>query len=242
MHTRNLLIAGLLCLAGFTAQAHDAWVESDAGIYRIVYGHGGDSKGADSAKVKDLTVYTTQGETVTFERQQVEGGVLVKPTTRIGTAGAPVGMITMVFDNGYWTTTANGKSLNEPKQNHPDYLEAFRAMKYGKSLFSWSAAAAQPKGLELEIVPLENPFKLAAGKALPVQVFHQGQPLANAPVRYGKGTDNDTQVMTNAAGQALIPLQQGQPQVIAVGHRAALTDDPNADALTLAANLYLPSR
>lgn len=41
----------------------------------------------------------------------------------------------------------------------------------------------RPLGLTLEIIPLENPLRLASGEQLPLQVRYRGQPLSGAQIK-----------------------------------------------------------
>ncbi len=175
---------------------------------------------------------------MTFEQSAGKDSVSVRPGFSPGMI-APVGMITVVFDNGFWTKVSETEeSINESKRNHPDYLEAFHSMKYGKSIFAWNEADMKPVGLELEIVPLKNPHMLKEGDALPVQVFYQGQPLPDAMVGYAGKTDKDesNKVKADKEGKAELAMRNGV--LILAAHRVALPDSPDADARTLSANLY----
>lgn len=71
------------------------------------------------------------------------------------------------------------------------------------------AAATAPAGLTLEIVPEKNPYRLAAGEALPVRVMYQGRPIAGAMVKlFCLDLDHHalTHRITDAAGRASFNL------------------------------------
>ncbi len=236
MHKQKLFMAMLIGLSASTVQAHDAWVAFDNGAYRVIYGHPGNTQSYDAAKLKQVSMFDGQGAPLPAKQSVQNESVLIDPTAQPGMISQP-SITTLVFDNGFWTKTADTeKSINESKRNHPDYLEAFHSMKYGKSLFGWSEAAARPQGLEFEIVPLANPFALKDGEPFPVQVLYQGKPLAGALVGYG-GDKEETKVKTDAEGKAEVMLKRAD--LLVARHRAPLPDNPDADALALGANLFL---
>lgn len=231
MHKQNFLIPALFfSLATASVQAHDAWVEPAGEDYQIVYGHADDLQDYEPAKVKELEVYSVEGESLPFGQMQHDDQVMIQPEDEVA-------MITLFFDNGFWTKTVDDESVNESKSNFEEYLEAFHSLKYGKSLFTWSEAAMQPKGLELEIVPLNNPFTLDNGDML--QVLYQGEPLADAVVGYGgdRNKDESSKVNTDAQGKAEIEMRTGE--LLTAAHRVPLPDSPDADARTLSANLFI---
>lgn len=68
-------------------------------------------------------------------------------------------------------------------------------------------------GYPAEIVPLENPYDLAAGATLRVRTLVDGKPAANQYVLYGGRTESDAGIeqkstRSNADGIASIPLSQ----------------------------------
>ena len=76
-------------------------------------------------------------------------------------------------------------------------------------------------GLPLEIVPLDNPFKLKIGNTLRVRVLFQGQPLPDANLgwdRPGDGEPPSGTVRSNSDGEALIPIQSVGMMTIRLTH------------------------
>jgi len=74
-----------------------------------------------------------------------------------------------------------------------------------------------PLGLNLEIVPGVNPYKLSVGDSLEVTVFYRGAPLAGAEVSWsypGLGGAFAGTVVTDGDGHAAVPLQRPGPFVI----------------------------
>ncbi len=74
-----------------------------------------------------------------------------------------------------------------------------------KEAGAWNKAT----GLPLEIVPLQNPFKLKIGDTLRVRVLFQGKALAEANLGWHRPGDGDTPagtVRADTAGEALIPI------------------------------------
>ncbi|MEO7786637.1 MAG: DUF4198 domain-containing protein [Sphingomicrobium sp.] len=73
------------------------------------------------------------------------------------------------------TTNANGREL---------YSRRAKALvQVGRPSAQDDALATRPIGLTLEIVPLRNPYSLAADHILPVQILFEGRPLAGALVK-----------------------------------------------------------
>ncbi len=95
-----------------------------------------------------------------------------------------------------------------------DRDEVEQYSKYVKALFQVGASAARdcsrPLGLEIEILPLENPYRLSPGGTLPVRVLFRGAPLPGLTLHAGFAGQSGKafQVDTDAAGEARIPLSQ----------------------------------
>lgn len=73
------------------------------------------------------------------------------------------------------------------------------------------AAATQPVGLTLEIVPEVSPYATPASGDLPVRVFYEGRPLAGATVKLADlGADKVVATrVTDAEGRARFALPRG---------------------------------
>lgn len=63
-------------------------------------------------------------------------------------------------------------------------------------------------GMPLELVALRNPYRLAAGQPLPVQLLFRGKPLGGVTIKVFNSKDpkKPLRVITGTDGRALIPL------------------------------------
>ena len=78
-----------------------------------------------------------------------------------------------------------------------------------------------PIGLKLEIIPLQNPYRLQAGEQLEIKVLYKGQslPLTDVSWSYpGQGHHFAGTRKTNQHGIVQIPLEQSGPYVIRLVH------------------------
>ncbi len=83
-------------------------------------------------------------------------------------------------------------------------------------------ACLRPVGFPLELVPLQNPYALAAGAAVPVQVLVAGKPAAGMLVQVWQRSPNNRKagapirLTTDARGRVLVPRQpDGGPVLVA---------------------------
>jgi uncharacterized GH25 family protein len=91
----------------------------------------------------------------------------------------------------------------------------------------------EPLGLRVEIVPLVNPCFLEKGDTLEVEVFFDGQPLANVWVTGGyegvHGHDYPVWVRTDAEGYAEISLDRSGAWFVRVLHMVPSTEFEDAE-------------
>jgi hypothetical protein len=84
--------------------------------------------------------------------------------------------------------------------------------KHTKALLQVGSISAddcsRPLGLEIEILPLQNPYRLKPGDTLPVRVLFRGTPLSGLTLHAGSAgqTGKPFQVDTDTSGEARIPL------------------------------------
>lgn len=99
-----------------------------------------------------------------------------------------------------------------------EFPEKYR--RFAKSLIAAGSGAGSDEqvGLRTEIVALANPYTDDLGGALPVQVFYDGAPRANAQVdifaRLGEDTVEVSKTRTDENGVAVIPVRPGVEYLI----------------------------
>lgn len=86
-------------------------------------------------------------------------------------------------------------------------------------------------GMPLELIPLQNPYRLQQGDTLTVQVLFQGQPLANKMIlTWHKKTADDAAKpethYTNAKGLLSFPLTQTGAWMVSTVHLMPVEHDP----------------
>lgn len=228
---KNLILLVSLTLFSASATAHDVWVvANDAdNSYQLVYGHPGEPEDYDPAKVEGVSALDKNGIPRDVSSSVLDGKVVIK-------TGPEIALIAIDFNNGFWTEGPDKKHANRPKWEIGDYKASSHSKKFNKNILAWSSAISKPLGTELEIVPLTDPLKLQAGNKLPVQVLYRSRPLAGVEVQVMGDKEAYT---TDANGRASIPVQQAEFQYIAVGHRVESRSNPNADVLSLSANLVI---
>ena len=90
----------------------------------------------------------------------------------------------------------------------------------------------RPLGLTLEIVPQKNPYALATGELLPVQILYKGKPLTGATVKLNN-LDFDMRPLathiTDASGQTAFEVPRRGKWQLNVIWTTPLTGNPNAD-------------
>lgn len=225
----QVLLAAALAGTALSARSHDAWIAAKGEAYAVLYGHGEQVEAYAPAKVKSLSALDAKGAAIAVKRQ--DGSDAVRATL----SQAP-SLMTLHFDNGYWSKTAgaDATSKNLPKNEVPGAVSAVHSVKYGKTVFAWSAAVTKPQGQRLELVPLSSAAP-AAGKSLPVQVLWDGKPLAGAKLVRAKYS-KEAPIEADAEGKAQVPVVAGE-QTLSVNRKQDLANDPRADSESISANL-----
>ena len=232
-HSLPVLAAVALTATVLSAQAHDAWVDTQGDAYAVIYGHADKAEAYAPAKVKALVALDAKGTPLAIKRQ--DSGEAVRATL----PQAP-SLMTVHFDNGYWSKAGDDQpSKNLPKNEVPGAVSAVHSVKYGKTIFAWSPAATKPQGQRLELVPL-SAVAPTAGKSLPVQVLWDGKPLAGAKLvraEYSK----EAPIEAGADGKAQVPVAAGK-QTLSVNRKQDLANDPKADSESISANLVFTAQ
>lgn len=226
---RQVLIAliAMYFLMFSTAFAHDAWIEKKGDEFVVLYGHGDKIDPYDLKKIKEVKAFDTARKEISVEVKAKGDGAVVVPK---GNAA----LITLYFDNGFWSKTPDGWK-NKPKKEQPDAVESSHSVKYSKALTAWSDKLSKPLGMKMEIVPLKNPLSLKAGDILPIKVFFDGKSMEGASVDIGGYHKED--MKTDKNGMAEVKIQKAGSQIIAAGIKIPLKDNPDADILSISTNI-----
>lgn len=160
----------------------------------------------------------------------------------------------------FWVKDAQGKWSQNNLTAVPDAQHCEETQMFGKSVLHVGkgeldlATISRPVGQALEIVPLANPNTVEAGHLLPLQVLHNGKPLAGATITATADTVirkdleamnahreiNGFSVVTDKNGRAnFLPLIEGQWKVKVV-HKTPYADQKVCQYSILYATLTVP--
>ena len=252
MNKIHLQLATLLAFAGFTAGAHEFWLEAPR--FRVQPGQ--------TLSIRPLIGENFKGEAWTNKAEKVLRLVRYGPTPADSTdltpapGFAPTDTFRTAFafakpgthlvllrstnsfielPAGQFTAYLREEGLDyvlklrqERDQQGTAGRETYR--RCAKALVQVGEAAATPAasdsacrrvyGLPLELVPEQNPYRLAADKALTVRVLRAGRPAAGAAVQIwqrqpgGLPTTHFT-VRANQNGRVLLRLSGPGPYLLA---------------------------
>ena len=226
---KTSLTLAIIGMIGFNnAIAHDVWLEHKNSDYELVYGHVGELETLEPEKVRVIRGYSACGQEMAISTTSSEESMQVKPASNPG-------MITVDYDNGFWSKIGPSEWENRSKRHYPDYFEASHSLKFNKNIMAWHDSFSNPVGQRLEITPMESTVKASKDNQIPLLVLHQGEPLAGAVVEV-HGFDDSFK--TNGQGYVSVPVNKDNSlQYIAAYHRYKMPGHLDADEISLTANL-----
>lgn len=213
----------LLLAASQPAIAHGVWVADRWGEPAIVYGHGASDDPYQAGKITAVRAFDEDGKALP---------VTVKPSDRHATLafeGEPA-VVTVEFDNGFWSERPDGSWVNEGRSEVPDAKSAGHYVKHNVTLLHVHDRVPELPPQPMQIVPLANPLGREPGDALRVRVLLDGQPLAGAEViaDYVNMPEAEPAV-TDGKGEAVVTIRNDGLNVIAASHDRPLAGNPDAD-------------
>lgn len=216
----------LLTLLATPVLSHDLWLDRAGGAYVLANGHKHSSHGGDQRIpyspdfVRQAQCFDQQGKVKT----EAQGG---SPFRLVADCAA----LTVTASSGYWSKTPTG-TRNLPKDEARQVVKSWLSLESVKRIDTWSPALTKPLTQELEIVPLDDPLRLAAGDKLHLRVTLAGRPLGGATLTY----DGEPRGATDAEGNINVRLRHGGYQMIATSVTRPLAS-PKADEEVRAASL-----
>jgi len=219
-----LAFATLLALLGSRAAlAHSVWLEANPqGPGHVVRfgGHAGVLEDYPAEKLQQVHAYDRQGAELGVVRHDRADGVRLVPE-------GDAALMTLFFDNGYWSRLDSGRSENRPMDQVPGAVSGVRAVKHHKSILHWNAQASRPLGQAFELVPLAD-RKPRAGQPLELQVLIDGRPAAGIALAFD---EEGELARSDANGRASLVVRPGSNRIWA-GQRLAVSDDPRLTELS----------
>ncbi len=212
--------------------AHDLWIERDAQVHTLSYGHERSGhEGAKRLEYKPETVRQAECYNPAGQGQRAERGQAY-PVTLKGECAASWFLVS----SGYWSKTPYG-TKNLPKGEAGAVLDSWLSVETVKRLDRWGEDLARPLTQELELVPTANPLALKSGDKLRLRAYYQGKPAANVTVAYfGKPRG-----VTGADGALNIRLKESGLQLVQ-GSLELPLDDGKADRVIRATTLQFEIR
>ncbi len=200
---RPIALCGAALLAG-AAQAHNVWLEPDAGGgYLIQFGgHAGQLETFAPEKLQSVRAFDRRGRGAEARVEQAPHGLRVLP--------APdAALIAVELDNGFFSGSPGGAMRNVPMDQNPGATRGVHARKFHKTVIVWNALTQRDIGQLFEVTPQQGRAP-HAGDWLELQVQLQGKPLAGARVSLG---EMGPPAITDARGLAKIQTASGTNHV-----------------------------
>ncbi len=257
MKLRLLIALSLVTVA--SALAHEFWIfpgnffprVGDEISLSIQVGedYEGDRWGGGSRKVERLRMITSAGEKNLTADISYADSMVQAPMIKIATSGTQV--LTLETNNSFIDLEGekfeaylkeDGLQLamdyrqknNEQSKNGREFYR-----RCAKSILqagpTTNALPTQPTGMDLDIVPLENPYAMKPNTPLSCRVLYEQKPLANAMIRCWRRVNGKTEVefqQTNARGEATFALTRKKGKaayMLSTVHMVRLNGDPKAD-------------
>lgn len=211
-----------------SAMAHTAWLvpvesgSSNSAQFQVYFGgHAGKLEGYPAEKVRAIDAIDASGNPLTVWRTMQDDNMQVRVD------GNPA-LLLMHFNNGIYTRTAEGESVNMPMSQVESPLSAVNAIKYHKTIKQWSTIATQAQGQPFEIVPMDASAP-KAGQPMKVKVLIDGKPAQGIEIGTGENTAETT---SNAEGIAEFMPTKGFNKLWS-GKRTNVSANPDYTELSI---------
>jgi uncharacterized GH25 family protein len=241
-----------------SALAHEFWIfpknffpkvgEILAWKIQVGENYEGERWGGGSRRVERLRHFTTsRQETITPEIQQSDSLVEL-PATEIRELGTH--MLVLETNNSFIELDADKfeeylkedglqvaldyrkKNGEQNKKGREFYRRCAKSIVQAGIVTNFMPT--KPAGIDLDIIPLQNPYQLEPNSPLTCRVLYLQKPLANAMVRCWRRTNGKTEVefrQTNAQGEATfdLPKKGKAAYMLSSVHMVRLTGNEKAD-------------
>ena len=252
------LLAFLLIVSVFSALAHEFWIfpenffpklgEKMSWKIQVGENYEGERWGGGSRRVERLRLFTDKGQKNLTPTIQQSDKQVAPPAFSIEQAGTQ--MLVLETNNSFIELEAdkfeaylkedglNGaldyrqKNAEQQKKGREFYRRCAKTiMQVGSAT---NDLPTQATGVDLDIVPLQNPYALKPNSSLSCRILYDKKPLANAMVRCWRRVNGKTEVefqQTNGQGEATFELtKKGRAAyMLSSVHMVRVTNSDKAD-------------
>ena len=226
---KSLFIALGIAVAAGHVDAHDLWLEREAGGFGLYYGHKhSDHGGATFVEyqvewLREALCFDAAGARIPFQSEEAY------PYRMRGECAAAH----VSISSGYWTKTPYGtENLAKDEARMP--VKSWLSRDSVKRIDHWTSSLARPLAEGLELTPLEDPLLLRKGEKLRLRVTFDGRPVEDADVAY----DGKPRGRPGPDGGINIRLRHGGFQVIQASLTRSIASE-KADEVIHSTNLNL---
>ena len=252
------LLAFLLIATVASALAHEFWIfpenffpkvgEKLAWRIQVGENYEGERWGGGSRRVERLRLLTTAGEKALTATVRQSDSQVEPPAVAIEVPGTQ--MLVLETNNSFIELEADKFEAylkEDGLQLALDYRQKnAEQQKIGREFYRRCAKAilqvgdatndlpSKPTALDLDIIPLQNPYAMQPGSPLTCRVLYQQKPLANAMVRCWRRVNGQTEVefkQTDVKGEATfdLPKKGKAAYMLSSVHMVRLTGNDKAD-------------
>ncbi|WP_457640554.1 DUF4198 domain-containing protein [Persephonella sp.] len=190
--------------------AHDLWIEKSENGYVLYYGHRYSShEGKNIIKYNPENIQVVQcvgkdGNLVNLKIKK-KYPLVIKEDCAV--------MYVHIF-SGYWTKTPYG-TVNKSKQEVNLSINSWLSYESIKRINLWNEKLKKPFTKKIDIIPLNNPFKLNSGDKLRLLITFDGKPVNGVAVAY----DGRFRGLTDSNGRINIRIRHKGFQLIEATYR-----------------------
>jgi len=225
-------LATLGCVAATSCiYAHEVTlfpvVSADSITVAARYGDPGQYEKIYKIRLLSLETISPEGETssiLPMVKTEPDELSLISMSHLKGGAGG-TWTLASTYDNGFYVHATDGHAIATTLADYPAAIDSAHYFKFSKALLHIGQSSKgfdRVLGHRLELIPNADPFAAAVGGSLPVTVYFEGKPLANATVEIGddKSAARSPEQKTDSKGVVQVPVDHRGWYRLAVTCRA----------------------
>ncbi len=233
MNKRIWILMGAL-FAPTLAFAHTLTVDYNGQQPQIALAHNGAFDPIAPARIAEVAAVDRRGKALPATAIASGNGTALSLPAR-----AQAGAVWVSYAGLPSGTTATGERRPGPKGTHADAVNVGRSQVFALAVNNPATPLAGLPTGRIALMPVSSLTAARTGTTLKVRAIYAGTPMANATIRLDALTleQGGATVITDANGEADVPLGAPGRRLFAVSRAEAPSSDPSVDTLRLQASL-----